>query len=56
MGEFYDSFTGEVPVHDVLALRITPLQPPYDEGWRPWHGQPAYEAQVRCTEPLPGWW
>ncbi|PSC75843.1 Alpha-galactosidase [Micractinium conductrix] len=45
LGEFYDSFTGEVPVHDVLALRITPLQPPYDEGWRPWHGQPAYEAQ-----------
>ena len=42
---FAGAFTAAVPVHDVAALRITPLQPPYDEGWRPWHGQPAYDSQ-----------
>lgn len=46
LGEYVDSFTAEVAVHDVAALRITPLQPPYDEGWRPWHGQPVYDSQA----------
>ena len=31
-------------VHDVAALRITPLEGPPDDSWRPWHGQPAYAA------------
>lgn len=30
----------------MLALRITPLEGPTDDGWRPWHGQPAYAAQA----------
>lgn len=45
LGEFVDSFTASVPVHDVAALRVTPLEGPLDDGWRPWHGQPMYEAQ-----------
>jgi len=40
-----DSFTGAVRPHDVLALRITPLDGPLDDGWRPWHGQPMYAVQ-----------
>lgn len=44
LGEFADSFTGSVEAHNVLALRITPLEGPADDGWRPWHGQPAYAA------------
>ncbi|KAL4432167.1 hypothetical protein ABPG77_005929 [Micractinium sp. CCAP 211/92] len=46
LGEFADSFTGSVEAHNVLALRITPLEGPTDDGWRPWHGQPAYAAQA----------
>lgn len=45
LGEFVDSFTAAVAVHDVLALRLTPLDGPLDESWRPWHGQPVYAAQ-----------
>lgn len=29
----------------MLALRLTPLDGPLDESWRPWHGQPVYAAQ-----------
>ena len=44
LGEFADSFTAAVGVHDVAVLRITPLEGPPDDSWRPWHGQPAYAA------------
>lgn len=45
LGDFTDSFTTAVSVRDVAALRITPLDGPRDDGWRPWHSQPMYEAQ-----------
>jgi hypothetical protein len=46
-----DSFTAAVSVHDVAALRLTPLDGPRDDGWRPWHGQPMYAAWPESLVP-----
>jgi hypothetical protein len=51
LGEFVDSFTAAVGVHDVAVLRLTPLDGPLDESWRPWHGQPMYAAQAANVAP-----
>lgn len=38
LGVFTGSFTGSVPLHGVLALRVTPVAPEErDTAWRPWH-------------------
>ena len=43
----------QVPLHDVAALRITPLHPQPSYGdWRPWHTQPMYDRH----EEDEGWW
>ena len=45
LGVFEGSFSAAVPVHDVAVLRITPVEGPRDDAWRPWHGQPIYAPQ-----------
>jgi hypothetical protein len=42
LGVFRGSFSAALPYHDVAVLRITPLEGPLDDSWRPWHGQPIY--------------
>lgn len=45
LGSFTGSFVGAVPLHGVLALKVTPTDPARrDTTWRPWHrfgGAPA---------------
>lgn len=48
LGVFSGVFTAEVGVHDVAALRITPLEAVLGaDEWRPWQGQPMYAAEER---------
>lgn len=54
LGEFTGSFTASVGVHDVAALRITPLGVQGSLTWRPWHAQPmfaAYPKDARLSPP-----
>ena len=45
LGTFTDSFSASIAVHDVAAVRVTPLDGLMDDSWRPWHGQPIYAPQ-----------
>ena len=57
LGEFAGSFSAAVAVHDVAALRITPLEGPLDDSWRPWHQQPLYAPQpANLAVPGPEVW
>jgi hypothetical protein len=42
---FSGSFSAAVAFHDVAVLRITPVEGPWDDSWRPWHAQPLYAPQ-----------
>ena len=42
---FRGSFSAAVAYHDVAVLRITPVEGPLDDSWRPWHAQPLYAPQ-----------
>ena len=40
IGVFTGAFPAAVPLHGVLALRVTPVEPEErDTTWRPWHAQ-----------------
>ena len=57
LGTFTGSYTGKVNMHDVLALRITPLDVEGSRAWRPWHSQPifaAYPEDSKVQPPAPG--
>ena len=44
LGVYNGAFTAAVAVRDVAALRVTPLEGPLDDGWRPWQGQAVYAS------------
>ena len=46
LGVHSGSFTAAVTAHDVVALRITPLEGLASDDWRPWHQQPIYAEPV----------
>ena len=51
LGVVSGSYTGEVDIHDVAALRITPLEAVAGaDSWRPWLGQPIYAAEEQEGE------
>lgn len=42
LGSFTGSFPASVPLHGVLALKVTPTQEgELDTEWRPWHARKA---------------
>ncbi|KAI3436067.1 hypothetical protein D9Q98_002125 [Chlorella vulgaris] len=45
LGVFSGSFSAAVAFHDVAVLRVTPVEGPLDDSWRPWHAQPLYAPQ-----------
>jgi hypothetical protein len=45
VGVFWGSFSAAIAMHDVAILRITPVEGPWDDSWRPWHGNPLFAPQ-----------
>lgn len=57
LGTFTGSFSAAIATHDVVVLRIKPVDGPADEAWRPWHGQLLYAAQpANLAVPEPQVW
>ena len=46
LGVHSGSFTAAVTAHDVVAVRITPLEGLASDDWRPWHQQPIYADAI----------